>query len=172
MNGLFIRKLKEDPDMKQFDCGNASINDKIRDGYYSTLLKEGYAYEICLDGTTIGHYMLRIVPLEYSSDYAIGDERTCFSAVKLEYLAIDRCYQRAGNGTAVLKYIVNAAKKYSEQLPIRFLSLDALSEKTDWYINRGFQLYNPDDQGGEDHTVQMYMDFCDMDAVKTYCDSF
>lgn len=172
MNELFIRRLKADPAMNHFDCGNGSINDKIKDGYYTTLLKHGYAYEICLNDMVIGHYMFRIVPLLYDSDYKIGSEIPCYSAIKLEYLAIDQKYQRAGNGTKVLKYIIHMAKQYSEQMPIRFLSIDALTEKVEWYIECGFQMYGQDNRGSESITVPMFMDFCDMDTVMEYCQSF
>lgn len=171
MGKLFIRRLQADPNMDRFDCGNRSINDKIKNGYYATLLKEGYAYEVCLSGVVIGHYMVTIVPLQYHSDYTIGEGKNSFTAIKLEYLAIDRLYQHFGNGTQVLKYIIQEAKEYSEKIPIRFLSIDALAEKVDWYIDRGFQLYNPDDRNHAAITVPMYVDFCDMIAVEAYCDS-
>lgn len=171
MSKLMIKRVDADPNLDRFDCGNGSLNNKIKDGYYTTLLKQGYAYEICLNGIVIGYYMLRLVSLDYESDYLANVSDSCFSAIKLEYLAIDRSYQRMGNGTAVLKYIVQLAKEYSERLPIRFLSLDALTEKIEWYVKRGFQLYTPINLAQSRNTVPMYMDFCDANAVKLYCNS-
>lgn len=173
MDKLFIKRVQSEPVLDEFNCGNGSINGQIRDGYYISLLKQAYAYEVCIGKQVIGYYRISITPLIYEDEsYYIESVGNGYSAIKLDYLAIDREYQDRGNGTAVLKYITKQTEKYSESLPIRFLTLDALREKVSWYEKRGFKLYNEQDLVESSETIAMYMDFCDIYKVKDYSDSF
>lgn len=157
--------------MSEFNCENDSIRSKIEWGYYATVLKRGYAYEICLEDKVIGHYMLMVSPLELDDGYFAGPVSTGYAAIKIDYLAIDALYQRNGHGTSVLKYITQLASKFSKELPIRFLSLDALRGKAKWYFDRGFEYYNKEDLKSGSDTISMYMDFQDRKAVEKYCAS-
>ena len=111
---LLIKRVQAEPDLEGFNCGNGSINKKIRDGYYLSLLKQAYAYEICIEDAVIGHYRVSIATFDYEDeDYNVDSVENKYSAVKVDYLAIDLKYQNRGNGTAVLEYITKWANKYS-----------------------------------------------------------
>lgn len=169
---LLIKRVQAEPDLEGFNCGNGSINKKIRDGYYLSLLKQAYAYEICIEDAVIGHYRVSIATFDYEDeDYNVDSVENKYSAVKVDYLAIDLKSQNRGNGTAVLEYITKWANKYSTSIPIRFLALDALREKVSWYQNRGFKVYEDAELNRNTETVAMYMDFCDAETLKAYCDS-
>ena len=169
---LLIKRVQSEPVLDGFNCGNGSINHAIRDGYYISLLKQAYAYEICIGEDVIGHYRIRIVQISYDDDYHISSAENGYSAVKLDYLAIDKKFQNCGAGTTVLKYIAGRVEQFSTILPIRFFTLDALREKVSWYQKRGFQLYSENNLTVNSETVAMYMDFCDRKKVEEYCNSF
>ena len=168
---LLLRKVGPDSVLDGFDCGNGSIQAEIKDGYYLSLLKQAYAYEICIADRVIGHYRLSIAQFDFENGYNVEAVGNRYSAIKIDYLAIDRQYQRRGNGTAVLAYIAKRASKYSLLLPLRFLVLDALQEKIPWYLEKGFKLYDDTAPGKNAETVFMYMDLCDTNKLQEYCDS-
>lgn len=171
MGRVLIKRIENDPDLAQFNCGNGSIHGKIRDSYYATLLKEGYAYEIRLEGKVIGHYMLMVSRVAYDTEFHTTHGGNMVSAVKLDYLAIDCKYQKLGYGTGVLKYIVKEVRDLCDRAPIRLLSLEALPDKAKWYIDNGFRPYNTKDLTSGKPLVAMYMDFSDSKAVSAYCKS-
>lgn len=171
VNRLFVRPIREDFNLDGFNCENGSITLKIKEGYYASLLKQAYAYEICIEDIVIGYYSLSIESFTYEDEYSVSPEATGYAAIRLNYLAIDKNYQYQGLGTKVLSYITQQVNKYSKVLPVRFLSLDALRDKVEWYSSRGFQFYDERELGGKSDTVAMYMDFCDIHQVKNYCKS-
>lgn len=175
MGRIFISRITDEPDLSQFDCDNGSIQNSIKEAYLATLLKQGYAYDVRLGGKVIGHYMIMIAPFNYidEENYHTSYNVNKYAALHLHYLAVDKKYQNTRNkfGTNILKYIVKDAKRISEELPIRFLSIDALRERYQWYLERGFHPYNPRDIDNNSDTIKMFIDFIDRSALDHYCDS-
>ena len=58
----------------------------------------------------------------------------------------------------MLEYLVKDARTLSEHWPVRLLFLDALRNKVDWYIGKGFAPLNSADLSGDSPTVRLYID--------------
>ena len=101
---------------------------------------------------------------EWSSDEIgsyISGLSTDFFSLHLQYIMIDKNYQEKGIGTVVLKHIISNAKELSSELPIRFLTLDAVSDKYKWYEERGFLPINDEDVDKGSLEIRMYLDCMD-----------
>jgi len=61
-------------------------------------------------------------------------------AVKIARMASDVRYQRIGGGRTLLKYSLAVALSVKQKVGCRLLVTDALPERIDWYIQRGFSL--------------------------------
>ena len=141
---LGLQRVTKDLNGSSFDCGNARIQEQIRDSYLATLLREGYAYEITFKKEhaerkeVLGYCMVKLVTLResqlppeeldyYSTVYAGRPME--YAAVELTYLAIDKDLQGLGLGTAVLKLLIHRVMEVSDVIPIRYLVLNALKAK-------------------------------------------
>lgn len=150
---------------KQLDCGNDNINKKLEDAYFADLLRQGYTYEISVRNIILGYYMLTLkkyTVYDWKADeisYASGLSRDYFT-LHLQYILIDKRYQKKGIGTAVLKKIISDAKQLSNEWPIRFLTLDALPDKYKWYEKCGFSPMNEDAEKNS-FEIGMFLDCID-----------
>ena len=64
-----------DREVTDFSCGNASIDQQIRESYFATLLKQAYGYRIELQGKTVGYYMLYFKNINLQTmNNIMGDE--------------------------------------------------------------------------------------------------
>ena len=115
--------------VNNFDCGNSAINEYVENSYFATLLQQCYAYEIEYKSLVVGYYMITF------RDVAFYD---CISEIS-DYLAIGTKYQKNKIGTKTLEKIINEARQWTDFLPIRFITLNAVPEKVDWYKKIGFK---------------------------------
>lgn len=177
MPTLQIRPIGIDSETVRFDCGNPSIEDRIKHTYYASLLQEGYGYEIVANQQLIGYYMITFtmlngdrIPVE-DQQYSSGVYQCLrYAAVEITYLAIDKRYQGKNIGTTVLKAIIKDVRSWCHRLPIRFIMIDALKEKEKWYADRGFFTVNGDSpDAGNCATVKMLIDcLCNQDGLNKY----
>ena len=171
MSTIRIELLDNEDGLCFFDCDNTSINEQVRNSYFATIVKKGYAYSISLDNKAVGYYMLSLVSVEnYSDRYDSGHFGTKFAALKIEYLAIAKMYQKLGFGRCVLDIIIKQAKDLCERIPIRYLTLDSLTEKVYWYKKAGFICY-PKAFETTSSTTVMYLDFVKSETIDKYCDT-
>lgn len=162
MGVLSYTPITEESVLKDFDCGNASVNQLIADSYYPHLLKQSRTYQIKMQDHTVGFYRLsvRSVSLE-NSDASMADfywGTPSYGAVCLDYIAVDAGIHHLGIGTVALKSIVQQAQALAQSWPVRLLVLDALRNKAPWYSNMGFDALNRSDLAGASETVTMYLD--------------
>lgn len=165
-----------DKEIKNFTCGNDSIDREIEDSYYATLLKQAYGYQIKIDNKIVGYYMLYfkninmqivndIMEDEYDSNLV-----NYYMAVHLRYLAISEQLQHKSIGTVVLRGIINEILKLSKTYPIRIITLDALLEYYEWYKKIGFRDIPGKEKDGI--TIAMYMDCMSIEEaekLQDYC---
>ena len=118
--------------VNNFDCGNPAINEYVENSYFATLLQQCYAYEIEYKSLVVGYYMITFRDVAFYdciseiSDYQIDD----FG----EFLpSLNKI------GTKTLEKIINEARQWTDFLPIRFITLNAVPEKVDWYKKMGFK---------------------------------
>ena len=159
-----IELLKDDLDLHQFDCNNSSINEQVKESLFTTLIKKGYAYKICLDDEVVGYYLISLASVvNYSGTY---DPQKLCTAIKLDYLAIAKKYQGKGLGHKIIDYLVRYARDISHSLPVRYFTLDSLSGKERLYASCGFLHH----EGGDSlsPTTTMYIDCIDEKAIEKY----
>lgn len=89
-------------------------------------------------------------------------------AISLEVICIDEGYQGNHIGTSVLGYIVEQAREVSNFVGCRYLVLDAIKQRAEWYERRGFSLFNPSEIKDENPTVKMFIDFQDESLVNDF----
>ncbi len=129
--------------IKDFDCGNTSINQQIKNSPYINALNLASAYEIKIGNRVVGYYMYHIINIRYKdlagdiSEYY--DERfTSITSFYIDYIAIDKKYQRKGLGTVVLRDIMKELTKKGKVLPIKAISFDTFDYLVKWYEKNGF----------------------------------
>ena len=140
-----------------------------------TLLKHAYSYSFSCDGVVLGYYMiqfhkinLNICPESIGDYYARIDY--CM-AMHIGLLAVDSKFQKKRIGTNVLKTLIKMVKNYSKSLPIRLITIDALKEFSEWYIEIGFTYFDEKDLQDEKSTISMYIDCIElvsMEKIKEY----
>lgn len=171
--------ITEESALKDFDCGNASVNRLVADSYYPHLLKQSRTYQIKVRDQTVGFYRLSVqgVSLEHS-DAPVAERYLAtpsYGAVCLDYIAVDASFHHLGIGTAALESIVQQAHALAQSWPVRLLVLDALRKKVPWYSNKDFCALNSSDLAGASETVRMYLDLQseeDSAVLDAYCDSY
>lgn len=154
-----------------FSCGIPSIDELIRSSYAKTIFKQALAYNIVVDGFTVGNCMVKFVRLlDEDADYYERDKE--FIALEISYLAIDQRLQRHGLGTQALKILITNAKKIADFLPVRFLVIDAFKDKEGWYFQSGFRFYPKAEDLRHPDTVPMRMDLINRNLAEKYAESF
>lgn len=172
---LEIKKISSDVVLGSFDCGNQSINNLISQSYYPTLLHQGHAFCVHYNGQVIAYYMLSIIAFnidkcppdvkEYLEHSIKNSFNKHFAAVHIQYLAVDKQYQKYGIGTQLLKRIIKSTQALCKQWPIRFITLDALDDKVPWYRKNGFKEFG---FGDTDHATTMYLDCVSQKDIDDY----
>lgn len=174
MSKISIERLRQDVQLEEFDCENASLNEQIVESYFPTLLQYAYAYRVIVDDRVVAYYMIKfktihmdIAPDEIA-EYTTSIVNDC-SAIHIKYIAVDKMYKNHGIGTYILKTIVAQALRLAQQFPISLVTLDALSDKYEWYIKRGFKAFSEKELQKNEPTIQMFMKcILDMDTVNNY----
>ena len=114
--------------------------------------------------------MIKVVVLcDEANDYYVTDHE--YAALEISYIAIDRRVQGNGIGTRVLTRLISDAEKLSKILPIRFLVLDALDDKVQWYLDAGFTTYPKREDLRYTDTVPMRIDLIDTTLAEKYVGS-
>lgn len=170
MSELRLSVMQNDHLPSNFSCGINSIDEQIRGAFCKTLFKQARAYNITVDGHFVGNCMIKLVSLrDENAEYYSSDKE--FVALEISYLAVDKSLQGHGIGSAVLKRLISEAKSTSEDLPIRFLILDAFKDKEKWYTDSGFSQYPKKEDLRYPDTVPMRMDFMNIKSVQEYAES-
>lgn len=163
MGQLYFDMLEEAVCDDSFNCGNHSIERKISESYWLTILQHAYAYKISTDGIILGYYMIlfRKIALAHCpdniSEYYSGMMDYCIS-VHLDYLAVDKRYQHKKIGTNTMKIIINSVLRLAKRFPVRLITIDALKEYYSWYQAIGYSAFNENDMDDGNTTIKMYMD--------------
>lgn len=169
-----IERLRQDVQIGNFDCENPSINGQIEESYFPTLLQYAYAYRVSVDGRVVAYYMIKfktihmdIAPDELA-EYTSSVVNDC-SAIHIKYIAVDKVCKKQGIGTYILKTIVAQALRLCQQFPISLVTLDALTDKYEWYKKRGFKAFSEDELQKNEPTIQMYINcILNKEAVNNY----
>ena len=157
------------------NCGNNSINKKLEEAYTLFLLRQGYTYAIRTDTKLLGYYMVtfRKISVHEWETHEINDYMSNMSqdyfSLHLQVIAIDEKYQHHGVGTMILRDLMKQAKELSLRWPIRFMTLDALSDKYKWYNELGFKPINVNENYASGYYIRMYYDCIECrDTIEDY----
>lgn len=152
-----------------FNCGKVDVQRLMENAYSTTLNLQGRAYNVFDNGDVVAQFMLTMLvveDVEYES-LPMGHD---FACVKIEYLAVDERKQRQGIGTKVLKYAIDQVRQSIRNLPIRFIFVESVQDKVEWYSTLGFcamgntvRISKPDE-----YTIPMCIDFIDKKALEEF----
>lgn len=70
MGTLECVPLRSEIALRGFDCGNASINEKVRKSFYPHLLKQSRTYQIKMQNQTVGFYSLSVMSVNLAQSDA------------------------------------------------------------------------------------------------------
>lgn len=154
MGEIYTELMDEEVKETSFTCGNESIDRKIYNSYYSTLLQQTYAYKIIIKDLICGYYLYHFQVIEAdTSEKICGDEFNGgiyneYMSLHIEYLAIEKDKQHNKIGKTVLLGIIKQTMELVEQYPIRAITLEAVDEYHDWYKKLGFiDIYDESENG-------------------------
>lgn len=142
MAELQYMRLTSEPTV--FDCGNPTINGYVEHSYAETLSQQCYAYKIVYKSCAVGYYMITLRSVALSectsdiSDFQEGDFGEFFPSLYINYLAVEQKFQRHKIGTKTLEKIINETRTLVDLLPIRFITINAVPDKVEWYKKIGF----------------------------------
>lgn len=169
MTTLRLAVMNKDDFPAGFSCGVPSIDNLIKDAFAKTLFKQAKAYNIVINNTVVGSCMIRFVSIE-DEEFYITDHT--YTAIELVYIAVDKHIQHNGIGTKVLNLLIMNAKRIADNLPVRFLLLNALKDRKKWYIDNGFSEYPRIEDERYPDTIPMRIDFINADLAEKYAESF
>ena len=132
-----IKDIDTKSHLKEFDCGNSSINSYLKDSaFYNHILKINRTKIIENEGKIIAFITLSLIEL-------LGDEdiegNIKYFGVYLEYIGVDKKYQKKGIGSFLIDYIFEETYNISEFIGLRYIILDAIKDKKNWYEQIGFK---------------------------------
>lgn len=170
MGQILYKLLTKDIDLSKFTCNNPSIDKMLVDGYYSTLLKQGFCYEILVRNCIVGYFFYTYILItcnDEREDSFGGSLMGCdYPAIHIKFLAIDKKYQCKRIGTHVLRLFIANARKLHKDFPIRFIVIDALKNLCSFYSKLGFQPIDEQDINDNSSTIRMFFDLFDDDERK------
>lgn len=178
MKSLSFEILDKNEAGKEFDCGVDSINQYVSESYYATLTQQAHAYRVVFKGKCLGYFMIMFRKVEKEdcteevSDYISDTISDYFFSLHIKYIAIDKKYQRNGIGRTVLQTILLEAKQLPDKLPIRMVTIDALTHLTKWYEKEGFKKMGRNILCQEGISEYMYIDIGNIQNIEKYIEKF
>lgn len=163
---ITIDPITEEIQTDCFDFGNGSIMNRLRNAYYLEVMRLASVKSIKIQENTVVVYYIVLLTSMRSADDSDGHE---YAAIKLDTICIDKSFQGKYIGTTVLQYIISTAKQFSDFAGCRFLILDALKEKYEWYVNNGFLIVDESTLTDSKPTVEMFIDFRSKDLYEEFC---
>lgn len=165
MGTLIFKRVTQEVESTDFDCGVDSINQEIKESYYPTLTREANAFSISYEGVIIGYCAVVFNEVVYQSfpenisEYCAEWKENSITVVHIKYIAVGTQYQRRGLGTAILKTLIAKARIMACEWPIRVITMDARNELVGWYSKENFSKMcaNPTQQEGV--STAMFIEF-------------
>ena len=157
--------LEDFSKIQRFKCGNTSIENFLKqEAYYLTITKECSTTLVFDQDELVGFFSLRKSTLQVE----IAGEQLDFPCLDIARIATSITAQKKGYGTAMLHQIFEVAHTVNE----RYITLEALIERYDWYVNRGFIPLIEEEAAtsNPDGLVFMMADLYDEELVDRYFD--
>lgn len=164
MGLLQFKRVTRDVESNSFDCGIKSINEYVKESYFSSITQQAYAYGIFSEGLLLGYYQIFFREINLTdfpdemSDYFSEINDNKISSLHIHFIAIQKEYQRNKIGSSTIKVIIQGVKELSENWPIRVITLDSRNELVEWYKKEGFKIMKNNTFGQDGVSVAMYLD--------------
>lgn len=173
MNKLSFTKLKTEEEVDlNFTCGIGYIDEYIRSCYYPFVCKHENIYLCKINSEIVGYAAISIKEIDTNKIDLMTEyyaDSKSFGIVYLNYIAIRESKQKLGFGTYFLAMLIRLVKEYSKILPLRFIIIEALKEKIDWYQKRGFKML---ECNGENDNPYMFLELMNEEEFKMINDYF
>ena len=161
--GLFLEKLHENHSerLREFDCGHRDTNDFNHNAAvayqrenlgktYLILDKVGRIHSFI----TIAMGVLKVKDEQLALNLGSLDKPSQLPALRIARLGTANGEQGKGFGTMALEAVGSVFEFLQEHVGTRFIIVDAVPERVNWYAKRGFKSVFSDISGRE--TVPMY----------------
>lgn len=163
-NLIHFRSIEENDrdEILCFSSSNHSMDNFLKnEAYYNHISMEASTTLIFMNNQLVGYFTLRRKLIDLADGKE--DNRECLDIARL---AICEPEQRKGIGGITLQLVKELANMINE----RYITLDALYEKREWYRKRGFKpaIAGEYESGNEQSFVYMYLDFYDPKIVEEY----
>lgn len=163
---LEFKLLDHDPDLDSFCCENGTIQTMLEGSYFAVVRHQGLAYAVLRNGDIVGYCMIKVGAVEYKDPEAYDESDNQYGAVFIKYIIVDKAARGQKIGGTMLNTLIQVAKRFSAQLPIRMLVIDALTEYCDWYKTFGFQFLVGKNELSNTNT--MFIDFINREQLEAY----
>lgn len=161
-NELEFKKISIEafPDLKSFRCGNGSMDSFLEiEAFFSDIERKASTSLVYHGSNLVAYYTLQHTKLDIESWK--NDSEYAFS-LDIARLAVASSYQGKGIGSYIMWKIINTAYEVNE----RFITVDALKEKWEWYSKFDFEIMFEDDLQTDSPVVSMYADLYDENLVR------
>jgi len=164
-HGVFFEKI--DPEkhtamIQAFDCGHKDTNEFIKESApiyekenlgrtYLIINSEGKVH--CFVTIAMGALKFKDPELALSLDSS--EKPSQLPALRIARLGTCVDDQGKGYGTLALQAIVKIFQLLQERIGARFIIVDAVPERVDWYVKRGFKSLYSDPTGHA--TLPLYL---------------
>lgn len=181
---LTYEKLKGSHDLSAFKCEINDLNEFLGEKALQQMVgKINVTYLTFLGSDLVAYFTLstdaikivNILPEDKKLLESKGIPYSSLPALKLCRLAVDNRYKRMGIGTYLVEKVIKQALKLSEDVGLRYITVDAYIKTHKFYIendNLDFTIWpeiaykirrwNESENKDETATVPVYMDIHDM----------
>lgn len=136
-DGNLIVPINKHHDRKSFDCGKPELNDFLVKRSLSSLVGSTYVLVAEIDSPTIIAFFTIAPDVINIINGRTG--KPLASLVKLEYLAVDKKYQRRQIGEDLLAFIMGQAAALIDKTPIMGFVVEPLDDEARrWFLKRNF----------------------------------
>lgn len=168
-SNLTFRQVNSDTQIKSFDCGDADLNDFLREdarNYFESMMAETYLLEDNVAQKTVAYYSLlndKIVfdpdekPLwnKLNRNIPNSKRRRDYPAVKIGRLAVSQDYAGQHIGRMIILQVMMMFSRMRRS-GCRFVTVDAYAKAIPFYQKCGFHFLSQKDEG--EATRSMYFD--------------
>lgn len=139
-----VELISQGLDYSRFECGNPDFNDFIANEALADQ-KKGYSITyVGIIGGKPAAFVTLIAAAYRTEDFraagADGYRYRDIPAIKIARMATDTQFQGRGCGRTLIDYSFTVALNVKKHVGCRLLITDALPERVNWYVQRGFSL--------------------------------
>jgi hypothetical protein len=148
-NKLEIKKLNENINLNDFDCGNYDLNEFIKkDSFFQMDLMLNTTYVMMYENIIIGFFTLstnsvslKNLGSNYKELFSNKDiNYKSFPSITIARLGVDIKYQNYGIGQYIIDWAILNILNLSENVGIRFINIDSYITAINFYKKNYFKI--------------------------------